>query len=670
MGDVKGDGNCLWYSLERLTAQDAKKIKQSSFNRLESLKPAWLQLHEAITPEIWSQLVFQQDQWGEFANEVSVASSSTLLDRCVVVLSDAYITLFARKHPVQEQVVRALVLNLHEQHYSPVLEKLPNESATQLLTQGRSYSPSLLGGGRLVSWNVGSLTLRWQELLSHSWQIACVQETGATLRQQKYLQREAESRNYVAIWGAPTPTGWNRANRLRSQTGTVPGVAIFAPLTMNMRYRAPMSIPGQNLEKRGRLVLAAYPVRSTQILIVNVYLPSGGSEAVVKDRRACLSDLHTELSTYGDVPVVVTADWNLEISDNPLVLLLLQKGWHLPLVTGPGEGTPYSYKSGSTSTLIDYCLCSRRIPVASQAIQMNPTQHQLLTLELPASDPMKDLWEVPRPVHYPELKKPNQSNRGIWERMSTVENTDVELVWKDWQDTFHLHLMSLCPKGPATRPGKVRFRKAQAKCRLTDNGGETEQAVVAYKLARRIAEHAQHPSKQLLQSILCTDLPKHLQAFSEQQLHAQPQHLVSSIREETGKYLKAVVQKRIKKWHQTLSDQAQNPSSHLYRWLKNEGPVGPVVLSVEGRPLQTMTQVFQAHREYWQQVCCHPNALGEQSRLQDFVRGASRTTSEPILGKEVLAAAQRTNYKSVGGLDSWSPSVLRALDFTGGRKVG
>ena len=149
MEDVNGDGNCLWYSLERLTAQDAKKIKQSSFSRLETLRTAWLQLHEAITPEIWSQLVFQQDQWGEFANEVSVASAATLLDRCVVVLSDAYITLFSRTHPIQEQVVRALVLNLHEQHYCPVLEKLPNEIATQLLTQGRSYSPSLVGGGDL-----------------------------------------------------------------------------------------------------------------------------------------------------------------------------------------------------------------------------------------------------------------------------------------------------------------------------------------------------------------------------------------------------------------------------------------------------------------------------------------------------------------------------------------
>ena len=484
------------------------------------------------------------------------------------------------------------------------------------------------------------------------------------------MQRELEARDYVAIWGTPTPTGWNRAKRLRSQTGVVPGVAIFAPLTMNMRYRAPVSIPGQNLEKRGRLVLASYPVRSTQILIVNAYLPSGGSEAVVKDRRACLSDLHTELSTYGDVPIVITADWNLEPSDNPLVPLLLQKGWHLPLVCGPSD-PPFSYRSGNSSTLIDYCMCSRRIPVASQVIRMNPTQHQLLALELPEHNPMTALWEVPRPVTYSSLRKPNSSNDGLWTTNRLPQNHDVEQAWQQWQDTFHLSLLPLCEKGPKCRPGGVIFRKAQSRCRLTDQGGETEQAVVAFKLAHRIAEHAQQPSTSLLHSILSTPLPKHLQAFSEQQLHAQPQQLVTSIRDETGKYLKAVVQKRIRKWHQTLSDQAQNPTSHLYKWLKNEGPssskgpVGPVVLSIDGKPLQTMTQVFQAHRDHWQEVCCHPEPHLESTRLRNFVQSAIRSPSEPISGKEVLAAAQRMNHKSVGGLDSWSPSVLKGLDLPG-----
>ena len=61
-------------------------------------------------------------------------------------------------------------------------------------------------GLSLVSWNRGSMTMRWPELFATGdWQVACLQETGATARKQRSMDAQLEARRCVAIWGKPTP---------------------------------------------------------------------------------------------------------------------------------------------------------------------------------------------------------------------------------------------------------------------------------------------------------------------------------------------------------------------------------------------------------------------------------------------------------------------------------
>ena len=220
----------------------------------------------------------------------------------------------------------------------------------------------------MCSWNIGSLHLRWQQLLTLDWQLVCLQETGATLRQQKFLDSELRRRGISAVWGKATPVGWNRNSRCRSQTGAIPGVAILASESLNIRYRRPLTASGRRLEERGRLIAATYCTPVTQVLLVSVYLPSGGTASVVQDRRGCLSDVLDEVAAYGDVPIVLTGDWNLEPEANSLVPILLSKRWIFPLSDFASSGSTGTYASGGTSSHLDYALVSPSLPVMVQKV--------------------------------------------------------------------------------------------------------------------------------------------------------------------------------------------------------------------------------------------------------------------------------------------------------------
>ena len=141
--DVAGDGNCYWHALALLTKQDARSIKQASVNNFEYIKDAWFACQPSVSESLWQSLIARQHIWKEYANEVSVAASSVTLDRCVVVISDKYLSLFAPAPPSVEQVKRALQVQLHAQHYQAVPGYIPEEVAHALIDVGRHSHPHL-----------------------------------------------------------------------------------------------------------------------------------------------------------------------------------------------------------------------------------------------------------------------------------------------------------------------------------------------------------------------------------------------------------------------------------------------------------------------------------------------------------------------------------------------
>ena len=502
--DVSGDGNCFWWCLQALTKQPARAIKLAAFRALPQLRPVWLQRHEYCTSELWEQYVRHQDRWGRDANEIMACSASIVLDRAICIVSDGYVSLFSPSKPSSASIAGALGVVLHKGHYQYMTQRIP-ESVVQLLlasvAEGTSSSepfPDLSGGGRvLLSWNIGSMMLRWQELLSLApWDLVCLQETGVTARNQRFLENELAKSNLSVVWGQPTPTGWNRNSRLRSLTGSVPGVAIVSAQSLALRYRKPQTAAGLHLEKRGRMVLASYPTPVSQVLIACVYLPSGGSSETVKDRSGCLDDVMEELVSYGSIPALVIGDWNLEPSDNPIVPVLSARHWLFPLANGddPFEA-PYSYTSPSGRSYLDYAMVSEHLPVYHQSLKNVGSQHLLVEMSLPDRRPDYTPLEVPQGVSYGTFKhREDMLHFSTFRTQALTPNQ----VWEDFQDRFHMFLCSRSSNPPKKRPGQPVFRVGKASSRLTNEGGETKLAKQASAL---LDVRSSMPSIPLLSSI-------------------------------------------------------------------------------------------------------------------------------------------------------------------------
>ena len=146
--DVKGDGNCFWYSLEGLTSQSSKKIKKASCAVFSALKPHWLRLQDFCSETLWEELTDKQDVWHHSANEVAVCAAAIVLDRPIIIISDAAVSLFSRSTPDYTRVQHALVLSLHAGHFQYSRDQVPQDIIETLLRSAQNAIPSMKGGGQ------------------------------------------------------------------------------------------------------------------------------------------------------------------------------------------------------------------------------------------------------------------------------------------------------------------------------------------------------------------------------------------------------------------------------------------------------------------------------------------------------------------------------------------
>ena len=497
------------------------------------------------------------------------------------------------------------------------------------------------------------------------------------MRNQRFLDRQFADRKLSVVWGKPTPQGWNRMSRLRSLTGQVPGVAILADEGLGLRYRKPLTKSGAHMENRGRLVLASYPTPRTQVLIVTVYLPSGGTAETVKDRQGCLEEVLEEVSAYGNIPIALIGDWNLEPSENSLVPLLMSMKWGFPLTVSQDNSVLEkigTYESPSGSTYIDYGLVSGSLPVLRQSVVETGAQHSAVWLDLPSSTPPSRHAEVPKAVSYGPYINPVPKLDA--RRSPFEEDQDMDSMWNHFLDDLHGYLASCAKRPPQKRPGNPIFAMThRGNARLTDEGGETEQAIVAFRFAQRIREYVKQPSAPLLRKVYADKnackllssiaLPPCISSVQQQQ-HLQHMHALRTAaeqaREHAKTYMSELVSKRVKKWKASLTDRLQNPSSQLYRWLKQEGPAGPIVLCQDDVVLHDIQDVLSAHRQYWEQICCHPSPGDERLYLERFVQSQRGPNPDLFSGEEMLAVAKSLKTRCAAGLDCWSNESLKMMD--------
>ena len=142
-----------------------------------------------------------------------------------------------------------------------------------------------------------------------------------------------------------------------------------------MRYRKPLTAQGRHLESRGRLVVASYPSPVSQVLVLNVYMPSGGQHSDASGSYCLLERCPSRSYGVRGVPILLCGDFNQDPLENSLVPIILFKRWGFPLTTGPEQGSaPYSYVSTYGKTHIDYVMVSPRLPVLSQQLLRTSAQ--------------------------------------------------------------------------------------------------------------------------------------------------------------------------------------------------------------------------------------------------------------------------------------------------------
>ena len=163
----------------------------------------------AFTPSLWGELIEGQTTWSTFANEAMVAAATLYMQRPIVVIQDAQVTIFAHvpiPQVVWDQVIR---VRLHAQHYQVCTSRLEETVISRLIEGPSQEIPSLLGGARpsaVGTWNVGSLMLHKEEILEQPHDILCLQETRLTARQQKRLEFELESTAWSGIYLGADPS--------------------------------------------------------------------------------------------------------------------------------------------------------------------------------------------------------------------------------------------------------------------------------------------------------------------------------------------------------------------------------------------------------------------------------------------------------------------------------
>ena len=285
------------------------------------------------------------------------------------------------------------------------------------------------------------------------------------------------------------------------------------------------------------------------------------------------------------------------------------------------------------------------------------TQHSIVSLNIPLEGEFRLPKAVPPVVKYDD---PVQGPRSPWpyeEIQASFQDSNVEAAWEAWTRAFHQVLVQSHVNPAGKPPGEIVFREKPRRCRVTQQGVETPKVQQLVKLARQIRTWHCSGSDELARQIDEQLKGSDPELLSSWRTHTQ--EAAQQIRSKATKCQQSTIQNRVKKWRKTLSTQMEQPTSALYRWLKDESPAGPVILNQGGKQLHTWDEIFGGHRTFWESICAHPSPEEEKSAVSTYINADA---PEEILTRgQVLGAVRSQKAKSAGGLDSWDPAVLKQV---------
>ena len=309
------------------------------------------------------------------------------------------------------------------------------------------HNPGQPGGAlRITSANITSMNSQLDVVIRLPGQVLALQETRMGAAAQRIMTRTLADQGWHIIWGAPmplislgpgaTPTPWS------AHAG---GCAIAARAGTPLRALSPTTAAVKQLWEAGRWCHATLPWGTGRsfLHVASLYAPVDDAQAADASIFAAL----TELAALGEVPILLTGDFNLEAHLSPtLAAACTNGGWHdVAELFARQSGTPAAptctARPGAEPRRLDFMLANTVMMSACQAFTILedtglPT-HKPLSLLLSLQAFARRALRPRRPLAFPTQGAATVDEDAAWRPVALAWETalarpagpDIDALW-------------------------------------------------------------------------------------------------------------------------------------------------------------------------------------------------------------------------------------------------
>ena len=302
--------------------------------------------------------------------------------------------------------------------------KCPDFSPQPALTDGEASNPGPISA--IASLNLTSVTKHDEEVRKLNSHVTCVQETKLTDKGQLQLSRLEAFKGWGIVFGAPI-----------AHSRDAKGVAIFTRPGVTIRIIPPQRQAGRELWDTARFCHAAVAFDGCVVHIVSVY---GYTNAAVnqqarQDNEAFMAKMFAYLATFGDVPVLIGGDMNIDPVKSAALRAAFSTGrWReaaelQKMIDGlQMQNTCFAHET-SVGSRIDSIIVSHGLSQTFRAFQVIEDKqipvHRILRAEFELSLAQQEGWKYFTPQAFP--------SKSEWED----PDPDAE-AYQGWDATTHV----------------------------------------------------------------------------------------------------------------------------------------------------------------------------------------------------------------------------------------
>ena len=445
------------------------------------------------------------------------------------------------------------------------------------------------------------------------------------------------------------------------------------------------------LSQEGRLAAAQLftGVGKTSLIVVGFYGYAGArwDQQILQKNNKAISAVFEFAATKGNLPVILSGDYNVEISEcEPLKDFLAFGQWH---DAAGSDLTPTCLK-GKNGSRIDFFFLNPTATSLLTDYSVKPgllkKDHQFVSINLVTLLACQHEYRLKNNSSHVDFAQPPVSRihpvRSFRKVHFALAQNQIEEAWGMWSKIAEecLAQIPLADNSVSPTPfkpgkGKVRFRRQRVYPKQFAESATTLEIVRWSKILRQLTELQKfsyfghracltwkNVQTQLAHTKTQVQHAETVRQLAKNQLSLQNVQAMSIF---MPKILFAIQNEekkaRIKNWKQRM----QTSKRDLHKWLKKGQDVSAgVLLNTEGQPTANKDEIFAAILHAWNGVF-NKFASGSPP-TQPFldVFGPTMRTApcqlQPLTA-ERLRASLRDVKQSASGLDSWNANELKAL---------